>query len=129
MVHVVLPNMKGREALEESLRRALKLKKELGITFNRDANDVYEGLLGVLMGVEVILEEYRKFTGIRDVIRDVAKKKGKKLEDGVYITTKDLKGAAEEVGVDWNELKELLKEMDVIDYDTKRKKYKVKGIT
>ncbi len=128
MVHVMLPDFRGREALREALKVATILKKRAGIKFNRDADDPYQALLGVLRGLETVVEEYRKYRGIENLVKTVAEKKGEKLSDGVYVWPRHLKEAAEDVGMDWEELKRIIKEMDIASYDRKAGKYKVKGL-
>ena len=126
MVQVLLPELRGREALREALKTATLLKKKLGIKFNRDADDPYQALLAVLKGLDVIVEEYKRYRDVENLIKVVAEKKGEKLEDGVYVWPRHLKEAAEDVGVDWNELQNLLKDMEIIEYDRSVGKYKVK---
>jgi len=61
MVTVVLPNVKGREALREALRLATIIKKKAGIKFNRDAEDPYQALVAVLKGLDLVVEDYKKY--------------------------------------------------------------------
>ncbi len=121
---VVLPQKRGEEALKEALRLAARLRRELGIKFNRDADDVYQALLGVLLGVEEVLRTKDLFTGLKKVVEE----KGEKTEGGTYIWPGHLKTAAKELGVEWEELKRILKESDIISYDRKKKKYLIKEI-
>ena len=125
MVTVFLPERKGRGALVEALKLAVSLKKKAGIKFNRDADDVYQALLGVLMGLDILMEECRKYREFERLITTVAQEKGEKTEDGVYIWPRHLKEAAEDMGVDWEELKRLLREMDFVKYDARKRKYKI----
>ena len=126
MVTVVLPDVKGREALREALKTATLLKKKLGIKFNRDAEDPYQALLAVLKGLDVVIEDLSRYRKIERLVSEVAKEKGEKLEDGVYVWPRHLKDAAEDIGVDWEELKAILKELDIAEFDAKKRKYKIK---
>jgi hypothetical protein len=128
MVQVMLPNLRGKEALREALKTATILKKKLGIKFNRDADDPYQALLAVLKGLDVVVEDYKRYRDVENLVKVVAEKKGEKVEDGVYVWPRHLKEAAEDVGVDWNELKNLLRDMEIIKYDRNVGKYKIKDL-
>lgn len=124
MVLVVLPDKRREEALKEALRLAIRLRKQLGIKFDKDADDVYQALLGVLLGIEEALKTKDLFTGLRKVVEE----KGEKTEGGTYVWPGHLKSAARELGVEWEELKRILKESDIISYDRKKKKYLIKEV-
>ena len=127
MVTVILPEVRGRDALREALKLATLLKKKAGIKFNRDAEDVYQALLAVLKGLEIVIDDLDKYRRAEVLVREIIKEKGEKLEDGVYVWPRHLKEAAEDLGVDWDELKRILKDLDIVEFDVKKRKYRVKG--
>ncbi len=128
MVTVVLPEVRGRDALREALKLATLIKKKAGIKFNKDAEDPYQALVAVLQGLDMIVEDYKKYRKVEGLIKEVATSKGEKVEDGVYIWPRHLKEAAEDMGVDWDELKRILKDLDIVEYDRRVGKYKVKEV-
>ncbi len=128
MVKVMVPSVRGREALREALKLATLLKKKAGIKFDRDAEDPYQALVAVLKGLDIVVEDYRKYRGVENLVKQVASEKGEKLQDGVYVWPRHLKEAAEDVGVDWDELKRILKDLEIVSYDRKVGKYKIKEL-
>ncbi len=128
MVKVMVPSVRGREALREALKLATLLKKKAGIKFDRDAEDPYQALVAVLKGLDIVVEDYRKYRGVENLVKQVAAEKGEKLQDGVYVWPRHLKEAAEDVGVDWDELKRILKDLEIVSYDRKVGKYKIKEL-
>ena len=128
MVKVMVPSVRGREALREALKLATLLKKKAGIKFDRDAEDPYQALVAVLKGLDLVVEDYRKYRGVENLVKQVAEEKGEKLQDGVYVWPRHLKEAAEDVGVDWDELKRILKDLEIVSYDRRMGKYKIKEL-
>ncbi len=123
---VILPSLSGEEALTEALRLAARLKKKYGITFDRDPDDVFQALVGVLAGLGELAEECDNTKKIAALVEVVAKEKGEKTEEGVYVWPRHLKETAEEMGISWEELKKMLKRLENIKYDRRKRKYLIK---
>ncbi len=121
-----VPDIKGKEAWKEIIKKSIELKKKHFITFERDAEDPYQAVLAILNALDRMLEGCTEYKKIRMLVRAVAEEKGEKSEEGTYIWPRHLKEAAEDIGMDWKELKDILKETDFIEYDPKKKKYIVR---
>ena len=127
-MNVRLKYLKGREALKELVRKAKEVKKKYYITFDRDAEDPYQAILAVIEAMDKMLEECKEYKKIKMLIKAVAEEKGEKKEEGTYVWPKHLKEAAEEIGVEWELLKEILKNSPYVEFDQKSKKYVIKNL-
>ncbi|MDN5358268.1 MAG: hypothetical protein PWP76_111 [Candidatus Diapherotrites archaeon] len=130
MVTVMLPGLRGVKAERELLKLAAKLKHKYDIHYDRNANDEFEALYGILKGLDEIIEDLKKreyeVDKTKAFIDAIISEKGEITAEGVYVWPRHLKEEAEELGVDWEEFKEELKKAGVIEFDPKNKKYKVK---
>ncbi len=126
---VILPNEHGARAKKEMLRLAAKLKAKYDIHFNREAHDEYEAMYGILMALDKLLQE--KMLGeesaenVKKVIDEIVMSKGEVTAEGVYVWPKHAKDVAESAGIDWNEFKEVMKKAGLLEYDPKKRKYRV----
>ena len=130
MVTVQLPGVAGARAKRELLKLAAKLKNKYDIHYDRNANDEFEALYGILKALDEIITdlEKRKYDvdRTRAFIDAVVTEKGEITANGMYIWPKYLKEEAEELGIEWESFKEELKNAGIIEFDPKSKKYKVK---
>ncbi len=130
---VMLPGVRGEDAFRELLRVAREIREKYNIRFDRDAYDPYEALLGILMGIDQLLSTS---AGTRkaeappkevELINAVVAEKGEFTEEGVYVWPRHLKETAEELGIDWEEVKKQLKKLGKIEFVKKKGKYRVKS--
>ena len=129
MVLVMLPGVRGEEAFRVLLRVAKEIREKYNIRFDRDAHDPFEALIGILMGVDQILSARPKEEAQKkeiELINAVVAEKGEYTEEGVYIWPRHLKKTADELGIDWEELKEQLKKLGKIEFDRKKGKYRIR---
>jgi len=129
-VTVVLPGAKGVRAKKKLLELAAKVKAQYDIHFNREAYDEYEALYGIILALNQLLHE--KMLGadeaesIKQVFDEIIENKGEITSEGVYIWPRHAKDTAEQAGIDWEEFKENMKKAGLLEYDKKKRKYKVK---
>ena len=130
MVTVPLPGVAGVHAKKELLKLAAKLKSKYNIHYDRNANDEFEALYGIIKALDEIIVNLEKsrydVDRTRAFVDAVVTEKGEMTANGVYIWPKYLKEEAEELGVEWESFKEELKNAGIIEFDPKSKKYKVK---
>ena len=123
---VMLPGVRGKEAYMELLRVAREIKEKYNIRFDRDAHDPFEALVGILRGLDRLLEEQRARPKEMEFINAVVAEKGEITSEGVFVWPRHLKETAEELGIDWEKLKEDLRRLGAIEFDRRRGKYRVK---
>ncbi len=123
---VMLPGVRGKEAYMELLRVAREIKEKYNIRFDRDAHDPFEALVGILRGLDRLLEEQRARPKEMEFINAVVAEKGEITNEGVFVWPRHLKETAEELGIDWEKLKEDLRRLGALEFDRRRGKYRVK---
>ena len=130
MVTVVLPGARGPRAKKKLLELAAKVKTQYDIHFNREAYDEYEALYGIILALHQLLREQQfseKDTDeVKQVFDEIIENKGEITAEGVYVWPRHAKDTAEQAGIDWEEFKENLKKAGLLEYDKKKRKYRVK---
>ncbi len=130
MVTVNLPGLRGVRAKREVLKLAAKLKHKYDIHYDRNANDEFEAIYGILKAMDEIIQDLKRkeyeVDRTKAFIDAVISEKGEVTAEGVYVWPRHLKEEAEELGVDWGEFKEELKKAGILEFDPRNKKYRVK---
>ena len=129
LVTVILPGARGVRAKKKLLELAAKIKARYGIHFNREAHDEYEALYGIILALDQLLREQtigeKEAESIKQVFDEIIEDKGEITSEGVYVWPRHAKETAEQAGIDWEEFKENMKKAGLIEYDKKKRKYRV----